>query len=664
MADFSTTITRATGVYSNTSPITFTITFGTAIDADSFVLADVNVTGGSKIQLTGSGTTWSLIVSPNTQGSLVSVQMPANKVVDDATGTDDNLVSNIFSVTYNSIRPRAIISFNDKVITNSRKFQFTVTFDKDVTGFTAGDITVENAVIKSISGTGSTYIVNAEALSSSAYKELSFSVNDGAAVDIFGNTTRVSNTLVIEYDPEDIDDKSDECEDSIDAEEVLVAFRLNELKQVAGIQMLADCSKDIPQRLLDMAMGKAFDMVMSNPTAQKLANSVQLIQSKLDTVMQLVEQVQEVAENPTTLLEELLAAGTLTGDAYFKALQDIANKFDAVSGLDSIIASVLATGVCGQPNYYTNGSMTPRQTITPTAQTPPFVPGVQSAVTSTYDSGPKDRYDEFTFQLKEFLETQSVEPQLPDRARMLSVLTTLAMGYHDNIVNANDASKDYEFLTKYLDNVEHEKTSNSADWDQTTKDQFASRAASIGNLIKTNAGVIRAFLNMNKPLTGNAVSTGITVYSGPDADFTTFLDIKPAERPANLAAYWTSKGYNIPAQEAKLNGRGIKTGTLPYSDAFNGAYGPLKSDFTCASTRFPGGSVIALRNPDGTPYNPSGKNPTGQFTVTDTGNQALTYAKPDIYTATPAQYKGMESVQVFLVAEGTKKGPKYVESHA
>jgi len=159
--------------------------------------------------------------------------------------------------------------------------------------------------------------------------------------------------------------------------------------------------------------------------------------------------------------------------------------------------------------------------------------------------------------------------------------------------------------------------------------------------------------------TGKPISIGATTYSGPQSDFTTFLDIKPAQRPASLTAYWTNRGYNIAAQEAKLQARGIRTGTLNYSDAFMGAYDRLESDKTCASCRVPGGSVLALKTPDGNPYDPTGKNPTGEYRVTDTGNAKLTYAKPDIFTDTPNAYTSLDSVQVYLVSSGTRLGAQY-----
>jgi hypothetical protein len=285
---------------------------------------------------------------------------------------------------------------------------------------------------------------------------------------------------------------------------------------------------------------------------------------------------------------------------------------------------------------------------------PELIPGVVAGVqNNTYDSAPKDEYDAFTFQIKEQLEVDSTAEQEPDRAQMLSITTALAMGYHDGISKTTDASHDAALNTKYKENVESEKLKN-AGWSQSVKDSFARRTDIIGSTIERSSSEIRAFYMRNRPISaGVLISQGITTYSGPISDFDTLLDIKPSQRPPELIAFW-SKKYNIAEQERSRTQRKLKFGTLNYSDAFNGKYGPLISDKTCSSTRFPGGSIIALRKKDGTVYDPTGKNPSGQYKVTDIGSN-LTYNKPDIFTLTPALYVNTESVQVFLISDGTRK---------
>jgi len=122
---------------------------------------------------------------------------------------------------------------------------------------------------------------------------------------------------------------------------------------------------------------------------------------------------------------------------------------------------------------------------------------------------------------------------------------------------------------------------------------------------------------------------------------------------------WESKGYSIAKNEASLRRRGKIPGTLSMADTRKGAYGPITENKTVASTRYPGGTVLSLKNPDGTPYDPTGKNPSGQYTVMDTGNAESTYRKVDIYTDTPEAYANLGSVQIFVESIGSKTGPQY-----
>ncbi len=654
----STTITRPAGIYSNTTPVIFNIDFGSTVD-NTFVLSDITVTNGTAIKLNGTGASYTVEVNPTVQGDTVSVQVLDGVAF--GTGPELNAASNIFSVTYNSIKPIPVITHEIRAVTNNQFLKSLITFvghdmsSRTVIGLIASDIEVSNCVVTSLTGSGSVYNLTVTPLNTG---EVSFYVKADAAIDAYTNTCVKSNEVRVFFDNTSFDDKRDAVDNSVTSPDVLIDFKLEDLRQVAEIQAITDCARTIPQRLLMMAEAKAFEMIASNPTVQKLVGAIAIVESSIQAISEIIEEVQAVIKHPETLLEALLVASGLTGEALRAKMQAIADEFSSVTGLDAIIASVMESGICGATNYSSNGQALPKQTLTPTDTKPPSVPGVGSPVTSTYDSRPKDRYDDFLFQLKESLEVGSVEEQSPDRARMLSVITTLAMGYHDEIVATIDSSRDVELFEKYRANVESEKNRNLG-WDDKIKSQFESRTNNIGDIINRNTNVIRAFMNKNKQITGEVVSVGVTTYSGPDKDFTTFLDIKPEQRPSELTSYWSSK-YNIPSQESKLNARGIKTGTLNYSDAYSGAYGQLIPDQTVASSRFPGGSVIALRNSDGTPYNPSGKNPSGQFRVTDTGNAKLTYSKPDIFTSTPELYVNTGSVQVVLISEGAQKGKQYM----
>jgi hypothetical protein len=447
---------------------------------------------------------------------------------------------------------------------------------------------------------------------------------------------------------------------TVDSADILDDFYIEELEQVAAINALVDCTKNIPQRLLGMAQAKLFDIAAKNESVQKLAGAVIFAEAAIETISDIAERVHAVIEHPETLMAALLEAQGLTGAALAQKMQYIADTFGNVSGLNGIIAAALESGICGQPNYYADGTSVPKQILTPTNMTPPIVPGVSAGAVSTYNSSAKDAYDEFAFKLKESLEIDDVSQQDPDRAAMLSIVTTLAMGYHDDVSKTIDASKDAELLSKYKANADLERQKNLG-WSAEIKNSYNNRTTSIGDEISRNTQVIRNFYNRNTLAAGTLLSVGVTTYSGPAEDFTTYLDIKPEQRPPELTAKYQAQGRRIPTGSTYTNsaGKTFKIGTLDYAEAFQGAYGPIVSDRTCASTRVPGGSVLAMRNPDGTAYDPTGKNPSGQYTVMDTGNAQLTYKKPDIYTTTPNMYTNTGSVQVYLVSKGTQKKSQY-----
>ena len=651
----ATTVTSVAPLNTNVTPIPFVITFGAVVTG--LELSEITVTGGTGVRLTdGGGGIWVLEVNPSTQGGSVSVSVPAGVATGPGPGFDTNAASNVLTRNFLSIRPLVTITHNNNPVTNAKKIPFTITFDRDVTGFAANDLTLVNARVYSFSGSGSQYFVKLSPLKNG---EVQFSVEDEAATDIYGNKSKPSKLIVFTFDNTSLEEKQNATYGEIEDKDILLNFDVNSIKQVANINSLADCAKNIPQRLLDLATEKAFEIIRKNDNVKKLAAMVTTAQAAVEVVQNITDNIKALKEDPETFLSDVLAAKGLTGDALQAKIEGIIAKYPTLNNINEKIENALTSGICGQANFFPDGSEAPKPTLTPTDVLPEQIPGVLAGVQAPrYDTSPRDNYGAFSFQLKEQLEIDSTQEQSSERAKMISVLTTITMGYHDRISKTTDSSQDAAIHAQYLKNIDDELIRN-ASWPNDIKDNFKLRGETCAKLIQNNVDVIRTFFNRNTPASGEPVSVGITTYSGPDKDFTTFLDIKPEQRPAELTQYWESKGYNIQSQDAKLKARGIKTGTLNFSDAYRGAYGPLESDFTCASSRFPGGSVLLLKNKDGTIYDPTGRNPSGLYKVTDTGNAKLTYQKPDIFTSTPEFYKNTANVQVYLVSKGTQTGPQY-----
>jgi hypothetical protein len=234
----------------------------------------------------------------------------------------------------------------------------------------------------------------------------------------------------------------------------------------------------------------------------------------------------------------------------------------------------------------------------------------------------------------------------------------------------SEESQVEETRLQFLNSIETINSTLGKNWAEESRSIFKERAEAMLNIAYKDSKILREYetlKTLGDSINGQNVAVGVTIYGGPDWDFTTFLDIKPAQRPPDLVSYWTSKGYNIASQEAKLSNRGIKTGTLNLSDAYKGAYGrALRVGFSCASTRFPGGTQLQLRNQDGSIYDPAGLNPSGIVTVDDTGNAELTYKKVDLFISREYadHYKtsNMNGVIVSLVSKGVQTAPQYVRA--
>jgi hypothetical protein len=649
-----TVITSLTNELTNVSPIPFTITFSESVQG--LDISDFDVSGGTVVRLTGSGAVYTAQVSPNQQGSTVSLFLPANVTNASAHPNDPNALSNTITREFLSTRPRSYIEHNISPNTNSKKLRIAVNFDRDVIGFTSNDFNLKNASVTSFSGSGANYNVT---ITPKKVGLVEFFVPGGAATDLYGNNSRRSNEITLQFDSATVDEKEAITNKQVPTRENLLKFDVNELHQVVAINKLADCAKNLPQRLMDLAVMKAVKLAQSNANVRKIASTVALAAASIETVKAISDDIKKRNVTPKTLLEEALDAKGLTGDALRAKIEALTAKYAAVNNVNEILDRALNSDLCKQTNFFADGTPAAKLSFIPTDVEPQRIPGVIAGVNdTTRDPLPKDNYDAFMFQLKEHIEIGSASEQDPDRAKMISVLTTITMGYHDQISRTLDSSEDLKFNELFLKNADNERNRNAV-WPDAIKNSFDRRVSIIAALIQNNVEVIRNFYNRNTMASGKPISTGITTYSGPDKDFTTFLDIKPEERPPELTQYWTGRGYDIKKNEERLKARGIKTGTLKYEYTSKGAYGPLESDFTCASSRFPGGSVILLKNPDGTIYNPTGRNPSGKYRVTDTGNARLTYMKPDIFTNTPELYRNMATVQVFLISTGNQTGPQY-----
>jgi hypothetical protein len=121
------------GTSTNSSPITFTMTFSESVTG--LTASGITVTNWTKVTLSGSGTTYTLPVTPAGQGA-VTCQVNAG-AAHDAVG-NNNTASNTASVTCETIAPPApsLVSPSDSTITSDNTPTFVWTSVTDPSGVT------------------------------------------------------------------------------------------------------------------------------------------------------------------------------------------------------------------------------------------------------------------------------------------------------------------------------------------------------------------------------------------------------------------------------------------------------------------------------------------------------------------------------------------------
>ncbi|MEN6350679.1 MAG: Ig-like domain-containing protein [Syntrophomonas sp.] len=166
----------------NNTSIPVTITFSEAVTG--FELNDISVGNGTPADFDGSGTTYTLNVTPAAEG-LITVNVPAN-TASDATG-NNNTSSALLSISYDTTKPAVKIHCNTNTVSsaNVTSIPVNIMFNKAVTGFTQEDINVTNGTIYNMTGSGSNYIADIKTLGQTA---INVNVAADIAQDEYGNS--------------------------------------------------------------------------------------------------------------------------------------------------------------------------------------------------------------------------------------------------------------------------------------------------------------------------------------------------------------------------------------------------------------------------------------------------------------------------------------------
>ena len=132
------TITGVPAAINSTAAFTATFEFTEAVTG--FTAGDVTVTGGTKGEFGGSGTRYTLVVTP-TDSADVTVTVTASSV-EDGSGNRGPAQAESATAVWDATPPTLTITGVPAAISSTAAFTAAFEFTEAVTGFTAGDVTV------------------------------------------------------------------------------------------------------------------------------------------------------------------------------------------------------------------------------------------------------------------------------------------------------------------------------------------------------------------------------------------------------------------------------------------------------------------------------------------------------------------------------------------
>ncbi|WP_425155493.1 Ig-like domain-containing protein [Candidatus Palauibacter sp.] len=166
-----------------------TITFSEAVTG--FGRSGITVTNGSATGFGGSGTTYTARITPWGSGE-ARVEVGADVAEDDV--GNGNLAATPFIIDVDLTGPNVEIT-SDAAVPVTGRFEVTITFSEEVTGFNRSEITVTNGSVTGFGGSGTTYTAE---ITPSESGEVRVEVGADVAEDEVGHGNRAATPFIIE----------------------------------------------------------------------------------------------------------------------------------------------------------------------------------------------------------------------------------------------------------------------------------------------------------------------------------------------------------------------------------------------------------------------------------------------------------------------------------
>lgn len=186
------TLSSTAPANTNVAAIPVTATFSESVT--NFTASDISITNGSISAFSGSGSVYSFTVTASSQGA-VTVGIAAGLANDAAGNTNTAAVT--LSRNYDNVRPSVTLSSTAVNPSNAATIPVAILFSEPITGFVAGDLTVTNGTVTSLSGSADSY---SAVITPTAQGAVVIEVAANVAQDSATNLNTASNSLSITYD--------------------------------------------------------------------------------------------------------------------------------------------------------------------------------------------------------------------------------------------------------------------------------------------------------------------------------------------------------------------------------------------------------------------------------------------------------------------------------
>lgn len=178
--------------YTNSS--SFEVTFITSEEVQGFTSEDITLVNGTLSEFAGGGSVYNATIAPIADGE-ITINIAAATMTD-LVGNENEAAAQ-FSLVSDRTAPVITIDITEPAITNAASFPVIFYLSEEVMGFTADDVSLDNATLSGFTGSGLQYSAT---LTPIADGDIAIGIADELMTDLAGNQNEPADPFVITSD--------------------------------------------------------------------------------------------------------------------------------------------------------------------------------------------------------------------------------------------------------------------------------------------------------------------------------------------------------------------------------------------------------------------------------------------------------------------------------